>query len=648
MARNSKDTLEVFGIRGRWGSNAPFACPPDQCIEALNVDWFRSTLGRKRNGASNVSLTGGTAQTGVISFLFSHVPSDNQAARELWSVDDAATPRFKRLAASTNWADVTLKDNVSTRPMDMNACSFNGKLYFFYDTAVNRLHCWDPTDATVRRTGLALPAAATVANTGGGAYAATIRYYKVAYAVLDGAGVIRYRSNLSAAVSFTPSGAGTAARVTKPASVSESETHWLLYASADGANYVKIATTVVGTTTFDDSTAPAAYTGTAAPDPNAFTPAPSAKFGVADDKYIVIGGAWETTTGDAMAPSTRRAWWSSALGSTDEGDDERISNTSAIKSYTDFSESLVGGAVPQQGSILMFSYNSQWKMVGTGVAVAPYVQFRVTGGRGCIDHKTIIAGEDENGAPCTYWMSPQGPCRAGVGGQYSLLEDINDIWDLVNLDATNIAGHGVYHRDKHQIWWWISVSGGNDPSVKIVFDTRLGRVVEAGLIRKGFSKHDGASAAARCSTMHSNTIAASMSRDLKPYIGKSTTTAIWKCDTGTDDAGTAFQSYITSRPFTPTGLGVLFGTLKDATLVAGAADNIRVALTVIKNVGERSRYFYASLAAKGDATKVFPNFIGSGLADTQCVQYQLGDEAAISNNWNLDALSVPFTEMGEN
>lgn len=648
MASKAAKDIEIFGIRGRWGSNVPFGCPPNQVIEALNVDWFRSTFARKRNGATSISLTGGTAQTGVISFLTSHVPSDDQTLREFWSIDDAATPRVKRMAGSSSWADVTLTDAITNSVPQANSCSFNGKLFFCYNSAENRLHVWDPTDATIRRSGLATPAAATVANTGGGTYAATLRYYKVAYGTLTGS-TIRVRSNLSASVSFTPSGAGTAARVTKPAAISEGETHWLLYGSSDDSNYVLLATTVVGTTTYDDSATPSLYTGTAAPDPNAFTPWPSVKWLVPDDRYIVGGGAWETSAGSsgAMTPSTRRIWWSSALGATDQGDDERVSNTSSIKNYTDIAESPIAAAVPQQGSIFVWSYNGMWKMVGTGNANAPYLTFRITGAKGNIDHKSVVSAEDENGEACTYWWSPQGPCRVGVGGRYTLVEDISDLQDLINLSATGASCHGVYHRDKHQIWWWIATSGSNDPNIRVVFDTQLGRVVEAGKVRMGWAQHTGGSAAARCSAMMSVTLGAAMSRDLKPYIGRSTGTSIWKCDTSTDDNGTAFQAYVITRPYTPYGLGQKSGGVIDAKLTAVRGSAVSIAMTVLKDFSDDVYPVETTLIDLQAGTHVFAD-MRAQFANAECIQFQIGDAAAVSNNWNLDAISIPTADHGSN
>lgn len=108
---------------------------------------------------------------------------------------------------------------------------------------------------------LGVPAAATVANTGAGAYAATLRYYKVQWYTVA-AGVVTAQSELGAVVSFTPSGTGTAARVTRPGITSTAITHWQVYGSANGTTFVAISSQIaIATTTYDDSVAPGSYSG---------------------------------------------------------------------------------------------------------------------------------------------------------------------------------------------------------------------------------------------------------------------------------------------------------------------------------------------------------------------------------------------------
>lgn len=642
------DQILVSGIQGRNGSTPKLFIPDDQCIEALNVDWFESSLGRKRGGAGTVSLTGGTAQTGVISSVFSHVPSSDQSGREMWSVDDQATPRFKRLVGGTAWADVTLKDNVATKPQEVNFCSFNNKLFMAYDTTVNRLQVWDPVTGSVRRVGIDKAVAPTAADSGGGTYAATIRYYKIRWVEVRSSSVYR-AGELSSALSKTPSGTGTKLIVTQSTPPGEGETHWELYGSPDASNYFLLSQIVVATTTYDDSTNPSAYSGNIPPDVSAFIAPPSGKYLLATNSRLIIAGAWETTAGNSMDPKPNRYWWTSPLGATDNGDDERVSNTASIKAYDDIEEDFTGVGGPVNGSAFLFSYGGVWKAVETPVDNAPFVTVRIAGAQGCIAHKTIVKAIDEKGEAALYWLSPVGPVRFGSGGFQKLHEDIDDIWRTVNLSATTVVAHGVYHRDKHQIWWWVATGSSNEPDTRIIFDVRLGRVVEQGVdpsIRKGWAKHTGPSCTARCSTMMSDTLGAAMSRTLKPYIGYSTGTAIWKCDTGTTDAGTTYQAYIKSKDYIPRGIGKKITMAEEAVLAAEVATGVTVQLSVIRDFAAETLTSTLLLTADGTETRVIKQFDDSRVAEAKAVQFQIGDSAAVDSSWNLDAVIARLTESG--
>lgn len=634
----------VFGIQGRDGSTPPLKLTDDKCIEALNVDWFESSLGRKRGGAATVSLTGGTAQTGQVSFLGSHVPSDNQSNREFWSVDDAATPIWKRMVGGTAWADVTVSDAVSSKPWEINAVSFNNKYFFAYDSSVNRLHVWDPVESKVRRVGIDTALPPTGSDTGSGTYAATIRYYKIRWVKIISSVVVR-AGELSTALTFTPIGTGTHARVTQPTPPNEGETHWEVYASADNANYFRQSQVVVATTTYDDNVVPSAYTGVIPPDVNAFIAPPSAKYLIADDARMIMGGVWETAAGNSMTPKDNRYWWTAPLGATDNGDDERISNTSTIKNYDDIEEAITGMGGPLNGSNFIFSYGGVWKSILTPIPASPYVTIRIGGALGCIAHKSIVKAEDEDGASCLYWLSPIGPVRWGASGFQRCNEDVDDIWRTVNLSATTVVAHGVHHRDKHQIWWWVATGSSNEPDTRIVFDTRLGRVVadnQERAIRRGWAQHTGTSCAARCSTMMSDTLGATMSRTLKPYIGKPTGTAIWKCDTGTVDQGTVFQSYIKTKHYIPWGLGKKGGMAEEAILSALVSSGVTITLSTIRDFGAET--LTSTLLLTADAlqpatpTRVVAQFDDSKFAEAKVIQFQIGDSAAVDASWNLDAL----------
>lgn len=630
----------MFGIHGRDGSTPKFRLTEDACVEALNVDWFESSVGRKRNGALAIGITGGTGQA-VVSSLLEHVPTFDQSGRELWSIDDATTPVWKRLAGGTAWADVTVADGCQSEPWNINGVTFNRKLFVAYNSSKNRLHCWDGT--SFRVVGISTADTPSVAQGGGaGTLGGPVRYYKIRWVEMSGSVVLR-AGELSHEVDIVPDGAHANVTITQSAPPGEGETHWEVYASPDDANYFRQGQVAKATTTFADTIVlPTNYTGNVPPDANSFIVPPSAKYLVADKKRLVMGGAWETVAGLSMTPKNNRAWWTAPLGATDNGDDERVENTSTIKSYTDFEEDLTGMGGPINGSVLAFSYGGVWKMVNTPVDSAPYVVIRIAGSQGCIDHKSVVVGEDEDGEACIYWLSPVGPVRMGSGGYQRCHEDIDDIWRTVNLSAAKRVGHGVFHRDIHQIWWWVATGSSDEPDTRIIFDTRLGKMIDSGVdksIRKGWAKHTGPSCAARCSAMMSDTLGTVMSRTLKPYIGRTAGSgAIWKCDTGTTDNGTAFQSYIESRPFMPWGLGNFGGMPEEAVLAAGAAAGVVIRLTCIRDMGIESLTFDLNISPEASETHVMRQFDASRFAQARSIKFRVGDASAVDAAWNLDAV----------
>lgn len=644
-----QNRVAFFNITGRNGADPPMKVPNDQCIEAMNVDWYRSSLGRRRGGSDAISLSGGTAQTGVVSYIGSFVNSEDQGDREMWAVDDAATPRWKRLYQSTNWANVTVNDAVSSKPWDICGVEYNGKIHFFYDSTVNRSHVYDPVDGIVRRSGIAKGAAApTTANAAGAV--TDNRKYRARFTRQDGSGITIKRSEPSASTAVVPMTAQKTT-VTRPTAPGEDETHWEMEVASDDDNYgtyYVMATTAIATTTADDNNA--TLSGDISDDPGTYTCMPSAKFGIADNKRLVMAGTWETTAGDAVTPSKRRVWWAPALGDLDISDDERIPVTADIKNYSDIDKPVTALSTPFNGNIYVFSYQTQWKMIGTNSVFAPYLFYKVAGGRGCIRHQTIIEAQDENGDAALYWLSPTGPYRYDSQGQHFIGNDIRDIWSTVNLSASTVVSHGIYHEDKHQIWWWVATGSSNEPDTKIVFDTQLGRVIEFGSVIKGWSKHTGPSAAARCSCMMSNTIAASMSRDLKPYVGYSTGTKILKCDidSADDDDGTAFQSYLVSRPYTPWGIGRLGAITEEIVMVAQTHATANIQITVDVDMGARtditSSVSLATVSNGAAETRVFPKWGANFPSQMNCFQLKVGDAIAVSvTPWNLDAVIGPVS-----
>jgi hypothetical protein len=96
--------------------------------------------------------------------LIEYIPGQDQTAAELWIVDNSATKKILRCTAgSSTTATLTnqsLKDNISGEAYNVSSAVINGKHYLAYKSGVNRLHVFDPNNATantVRRAGSAHP-----------------------------------------------------------------------------------------------------------------------------------------------------------------------------------------------------------------------------------------------------------------------------------------------------------------------------------------------------------------------------------------------------------------------------------------------------------------------------------------------------------
>lgn len=649
--------IVIDRISGRNDTDPPMSLPNDMATEVLNTDWKDTPFGRKRGGATSVALTGGTAFNATISTLIRHVPGAAETAAELWAIESDFAP-VKRLTGGTTWADVTMDDAIASAAFDVVGATLNGKLFLAYDSTVDRLHVYDPNLASprVRRVGFATPAAPTVANTGSGSYAAVLRYYRVRWlhvANIGGVAVVVRRSEPGPSVSFTPSGTGTHARITPPTVASEQETHWEIEVSPDDAvwhgtfTYERNEHLTIATTFKDDNTTVAVHQQQRSVEvAGTYNRVPSVKYLVTDGNRLLGAGAWESTGADSAGRNSR-VWFTPVLGSADRGDDERSPNTSTQKNYVDLNENdggfITGLGGPLNGLVIAFKYRQVWRITPTGDVTVPYLPRKMRDDIGCIAHKSIAIGEDEQGNAALYWLSHRGPYRLSQSGGIQYLGRDNEVtWRSVNLGATNVVAHSTYYPDLHQWWLWIATGSANDPDVKMIFDVQKGFPDANGQIRGGWAKHTGDSAAARGSVLFSNTLGASMSRDLKPHIGRSSGTAVLKCDTSdTDDAGTDFQGTITTRPLLTMPDLLRKVGVGESTLIGKATAGSDVTVTINRDFGLETRAFSVSLAPAASETRVIKKVEGSEMGEADVIQITIGDSAANDEVWTVDALVVP-------
>jgi hypothetical protein len=641
--------------RGRDGWDIATDIPDHLTAESMNVVLEKGTLGRKRRGSATQSISG--TFTGY-NAMFRFVPGQDETAAELIIVDTTGTTKIGRVAAGTTFSNLTLKDNVATNPHVVRAAAINGKLYLAYDSTVNRLHVFDPGLSTtdVRRAGLATPAAPTVANTGSGTYAATARYYRVAWRVKSGSDIKR-QSLLGPETSvFTPSGTGTHARVTQPSVPSEGETHWVIFGaqqvSSASDNFYELSEIAIATTTYDDNATPANYsTNDPAPDEGAYTPFPSVKYLLSTGDRLVGFGVWETAQGDSMKPRAGRVYFTPALDSTDTDDDERISNTVDFIGTIDVQRNAGsedrGLAGPINGQIMVFQSRGVTFLAPTSQANNPYRRVHETSGVGAVSQESTFEGEDESGRTCIYWCDPtRGPYRYGAMGMEWCGYDVQDIWATVNLAATTRVASGVYHPSLRACIFGIATGSANVITEFLMFFVREGQSTEKEGVRGGWVRWAENSATTfRTMAMLPTSIGATMSRALSPYCGDSSNLRRWDDASSTQDGSTSFQGYVTSKAH-DWGRFYHHKRVAESYLQASAQSGVSIQQSFIRNFGdETNRTSTVTLTATASETRVVRKFEASAAADVKMLQITLGDAAASTATWTLDELIVTGEPM---
>jgi hypothetical protein len=633
------DPIAITDLRGGLNTtDPPFSLPADQLVVCQNVDLSRGTLGGRRRGHAAVTVSGFYGSGGAVPFLHRHLPSADETAAELWAVTTSGTSS-KWMYKDTTWhqaslASASLALDVAQGQYAVRAQSLHGKLFLAYPTAsgVDRLSVWDGTN--IRSTGLAEPAAPSVANTGSGTYATT-RYFRVRYTT-QSSGITVRRSEPSTATTFAPSGTGLSARVTKPAAISEGETHWEIEESIDNANFYRIATVVVGTTTYDDSLAATsvATTGTLSEDIGDYTTLHMPKFLSADGDRLLFAGSHEQP---ALAS---RVGWTPVFGAAGVGNDERQEDDT--DPFLDL-DNFDGGEItefmgPVSGYHYAFKEQRIYKIVRTYARSRAYQALPLTDASGAMK-RSGVKGRDESGRPCIYYLDrAQGPSRVGMNGVEHCGGDIHETWKDINKDAT-LIGHGIYYPETKQVWWWVAGAGQSFPSFKIVANVTEFRPGVDGT-RRGWSMDTGASMATLSACLFSDNINANTtrSRTLVPFVGTAISSLpVLRCDTGTTDAGTTYRAYWKTRPFILKSL-LQKGGVMDATLMAEASDYSFVLVTGVRDFGLESLAKLVELTPEAAEDHVVRRIDDFQLADLRALQLEVGDQAARDQDWVLDAL----------
>ena len=633
--------LVIGTLRGGMNNTDPaIVLPDDQCVSAVNVEWVDSMLGERRKGTSAITLPSFLSSKDRITFLHRHLPTADETAAELWALGVTGTSAASMGRKTSTWqTEVTISDTPTLTGFSQyrwQAVSLHGKLHLAYDSNVDRLHVWDGT--TMRRSGLSEPAAPTGANTGAGTFAGT-RYYRVRYTVQAG-GVTLRRSEPSDALTFAPSGTGTGVIVTKPATISEGETHWELEASLDNANFYVLATTVVGTTTVTDSTAfGTGYSAfTLSADVGDYTLLPSARYLSQDEDRLLWAGSWED---DALAA---RVGWTPVFGAEGVGNDERMeTDTDPFLNLDTYKGGPITGlSKPMLGGIWVFKQIGIYKLTRSGKRTAAYDADCYTDALGAV-HGSVVSGLDPAGQPCIYFLDQeQGPCRVGLGGIKRCGEDLRHTWRSLAINASAVVTSCLYYPAKKQVYWNLAIDSDNTPTVRIVLHVDKSRDFADGA-RKGWAVWNGTIAKALTMCLFADNIEANAARSFRliPFIGLEGLGLLHQCDTGTTDNGVAYAAAITTKPYTLANLLRQF-IVHSAALLAKAVTSAAVTLTVVRDFGAETTATVSDIAldavgTETDVIKPLDNLSGS---EFRVAQFTIADVASPTARWELNQLAV--------
>src|SRR3990167_6714524 len=635
--------LTIASLRGGMNNSDPaIMLPEDQTILSQNIELFDSMLGERRLGTTAITLPADISARDRVTFAYRHLPSSLESGAELWLLGVTGTTTAVLSKKTTTWATITISDTptlTGNSQYRWQGVSIHGKLFLAYDTGTDRLHVFDPTISTtaLRRVGLDNPAAPTAADTGAGAQEAT-RYYRVRYVIqVSGTTVIRSESS---AVLTHDATAASGVTVTKPASISEGETHWELEASTDNVNFYRIATTAVGTTTYDDTTADGTgySSGTLSEDTGDYELIPSARYLTADDDRLVWAGSWED---DDL---TARVGWTPVFGADGVGNDERFeTDTDPFKDLDTYEGGPITGlSEPMFGGIWVFKQHSIYKLTRSGLRTNAYDSDKYTDALGAI-HGSVTSGIDETGSPCIYFLDhEQGPCRIGVGGIKRCGEDIRTTWSDISVDANAVVCSSLYYPTKKQVYWNIAVDGGNTPTERLVLHTDKARTFNDG-IRKGWAIWTGNIATALSMCLYADNIDDNAARSftLVPFIGLTGLGLVHRCDTGNTDNTVAYTATITTKPYWLKSILQKF-RVHAAALIAKAVASSQITVACLRDfeIETTATVTDASLAATGTETNVIAyldDLIGNEMS---VAQIQFTDPTTVSAQWQLNQFSM--------
>ncbi len=642
--------------------DSPTDLPKNQTVIAQNVLWSTAKVAVRRLGYQANTAWNNFGLYQAVLHGHRHLPSGVASSSELYLnvvASGQGNGNFSFVLADGAFHTLTPADAAPVAAgsfsSESSTASSNKKCFVAYDSAVDRMHIQaggnDPSTVanTVRRTGIAEPAALTsVVTSGSGSYAGT-RYFRTRN-IYQVSSVIYNRSEPSVSTSFNPPGTGAGATLTRPSvATGEQVTHWEVEASDDDADFYRIATVAIATTTYTDTINPAtayATNGVLSEDEGDYGLQWSAKYVIVDEDRVLIAGAFDT-----VAYQSRVAW-TPVFTAPGVGNNERIPADPV--SYVDLDAGdggeITGMVGPVNNVIYVFKQGQIYKLTRSYNPARAYFAVPISKKIGALEG-SIVEGVDETGAACIYFTDPfLGLHRVGQFGLQFCGQDVWPNWDGIHLDAL-VPVRSFFFPTEGQLIMTFATGSSDIPDTCLVFNTEHGHTTEQGDVRGGWTEYTGTPALIRGSFMYAADInAASRSARLVPFHGFNQLTtnqnSLMQGNIGNTDNGTGYRAYLRTRPVvagetilqkTGATAGMFLGPpASGATLgVAALADfdtwSVTKTIDLTPNARELSR----------DVSRIFRLLDSLSIADCKVIQAEIGDPDATGETfWQVDRLDI--------
>ena len=286
-------------------------------------------------------------------------------------------------------------------------------------------------------------------------------------------------------------------------------------------------------------------------------------------------------------------------------------------------------------------------MIRTRERLRAYDDVAITKVRGALP-QSLVEAVDNEGIACLFAVDPSvGPVF--VGGRAGVETCGTDIYTLFKLYQENMVGYragtatkGLYYPEKRQVMWW----NGN-LSVRLVLHTQNMRKTEDGF-RGGWTRWTGDSCeGVNAVCMFSSNIDSGAARNMirKPFIGKSNGD-IFMGDTGVDDNGDVYTSYILTRYYIANKLLHDFEVKSLSLLAYGVTDaEIRVRVTAAKANGDETAVYGDDVSLtplEEDGRWVIKLLDDVGNAEANAVFLYYGDNGSDTPTaqWQVESIAM--------